>query len=236
MSFLVPSRFLLSVAGAAVVALLTAAGIACFPGLLGLQPRIASVAQTTVAPRLSWADLSDPNTATFARNLRAIGCPEETIQRIMTRGDRVVPAPSPEVAAPVAPVAPVLPSVAATTVSAQPLATPAPVVAAAPYAAPDAVIVAPAGHVPLPVAFQSLPQDVRMTDAQRAQLNALQEQFIADIGGTNQDPNSPYYLAQWREAQRKCDAALKAIFGEGDFIRREMATARAEQAAARPGS
>lgn len=223
------------VAGAAVGILLAVGMIASFPGLLGLQPREAKAEKASVVPRLSWADLADADTAAFARNLRAIGCPEETIQRIMTRGARAAYTPPPEIAAAAAPVAPVLSSTAVVPATVQPIATPAPYVTAAPYVAPDAVIVAPAGPVPLPVAFQPLPQDARMTNAQRAQLNALQEQFIQDIGGTNQDPNSPYYLNRWREAQRKCDAAFKAVFGQGDFMRRLMATSRAEQAA-KPGS
>ena len=227
MRFLVPFRLLPPVACAAAGVLLTVAGIACFPGLLGLQPRATPMEKVTAAPRLSWADLTDADTAVFARNLRAIGCPEGAIQRIVTPHEQeVFVPPPPEVETSVPLSAPALPTTAL-----PPPATPAPYVATA----PDVVIVAPVGHAPLPVAFQALPQDARMTNAQRAQLNAMQEQFIADIGGTNQDPASPDYLARWREAQRKCDAAFKAVFGQGDFMRRLMATSRAEQAA-KPGS
>ncbi|HEY8900645.1 MAG TPA: hypothetical protein VIM61_09555 [Chthoniobacterales bacterium] len=199
---------------------------------------IAPAAPSEIPPpgRLTWRDLADADSARFAANLRAIGCPEDTILRIVTTDeDPSTPAEPVPAATPTQAVVPVAMPVPVAMAPAPPAVAPIAPIAPPPPAGPDVVIVAPQGHVPLPVAFQELPQDGQMTPEQRAKLTAIQDAFIAAIGGANQDPNSAEYLARWREAQRKSDVAFKTAFGQGEFIRRQMARLRAEQSA-RPGS
>jgi hypothetical protein len=208
------------------------AGMAAFPASRGAHaPAVREAAP--IAPRLSWKDLADADPGRFAVKLRAFGCPEDTISRILAHAEAapvvVEAVPTPAVATPV-PVA--MPTVAP---------TPAPAAPAAPtfaYGAvpPDVVIVAPQGCVPLPVAFQEMPQDARMTVAQRIKLDAIQQEFIAAIGGPNQDPASEEYLNRWRQAQPKCDAAFKAAFGPTAFMRRYMATVQPRRPEGAPGS
>jgi hypothetical protein len=93
----------------------------------------------------------------------------------------------------------------------------------------DLVIVAPTGDVPLPIAFQSLPQDGNLTPEKRARLDAIQEQFLMAIGGPNQDPASPTYQTLWRKAQREADAQFKAVFGATEFMRRLTASLREQR-------
>lgn len=176
------------------------------------------------ATTTTWSELEDANVATFAQNLRSIGCPEAVIRRIVV-GD---PEPQRASAAPLAvQTAPEVP------VSAAPALVPQSPRALAPQ---DTVIVAPEGRVPLPVAFQPLPQDVRMTAPERALLSAIQDDFIAAIGGPNQIPSSPEYQDRWRKAQRRSDELFKVAFGELAFIQRQMAMLQQAAPARQPGS
>lgn len=98
-------------------------------------------------------------------------------------------------------------------------------------AAESAPIVAPAGNVAIPVAFQPLPSDDEWTEVQRKQSTAVQEQFVRDIGGPDQDPASPEYAGRWRQAQWTADQQFRAMFGVQAFLQRQMARARADAAA-----
>ncbi len=84
--------------------------------------------------------------------------------------------------------------------------------------------------MPLPVAFQSLPDDASLSADQRARLDMIQEQFLTTIGGPNQDPASPSYREIWRKAQREADAQFKASFGPTAYMRRFTAGLREQRA------
>jgi hypothetical protein len=206
------------------------------PGLLGLEDRSKGVEHETAI--LTWKNLERVNTTEFAANLRAIGCPEATIRRIVTLpDDAATPAGAP-LAAPVPAEAPVLavapaPLLPTPVEPALPVPTPQAVPPSAPVVprGPDVVIVAPEGSVPLPVAFQPTTWDADLTPEQQAKLNAIQEEFIKAIGGTYHDPTSSHYKDRWREAQRRSDEQFKEAFGIAAFISRQMAMARANQAA-----
>jgi hypothetical protein len=199
---------------------------------------IAPAALSEIPPpgRLTWRDLADADSARFAANLRAFGCPEDTILRIVTTDEEPsTPAEPVPAATPTQEVVPAPLPVPVAVVSAPAAVAPIAPIAPPPPAGPELVIVAPAGRVPLPVAFQELPQDGQMTPEQRAKLTAIQDAFIAAIGGANQDPNSPEYLARWRQAQPKCDDAFRAAFGQTAFLRRHLSMLQA-RVSAPPGS
>jgi len=69
-----------------------------------------------------------------------------------------------------------------------------------------------------PLAFQDVNPDALglNTEEKEAFENALagvRQQFINQIGGTNQDPADPAYLARWQKAQSQMDTVLRAKLG-----------------------
>jgi len=261
-------------------------------GSLGGSPIPASApAEASAAPVASaelWSRLVSSDRNVTAANLRRIGCPEETIARILadapaipaapaarsmaetsstpvvapSAGTGVTPAPTMERLATITPVpappmaAPVVrqidPAVAAGMAAGKRLvaarlatqatdsgreisgatnAAAAPAVDAPVVSAPTDLsvvdappIVAPAGDVAIPVAFQPTPEDARMSEVQRSQLDAIQQTFVQNIGGENQDPYSPDYRQLWKKAQRLSDEQFRALFGQQAFNERQIAT------------
>lgn len=102
--------------------------------------------------------------------------------------------------------------------------------AAATSAAAPPPIVAPTGNVAIPVAFQPLPQDAKLTEPQRQRLAAIQDEFVKNIGGSDQEPDSPDYRARWRLAQWTADQQYRALFGVQAFLQRQIARTRADAA------
>jgi hypothetical protein len=207
--------------------LIAVVAVSVCPWLVGLEPKTKTgvVESSDEKKRFVWKDLVAEDTAAFANNLREIGCPEDTIRRIVSTGKEV----------PAAEVPPATPTPAVTPVPDSQVAgghtSPAPSPGGP---ADDLVIVAPEGRVSLPAAFQSLPQDAAMSEVQRVHLNNIQELFIKEVGGPDQDPASTEYQEKWRVAQRMADERFKAAFGQAEFVRRQMAVLRAEQAASNP--
>jgi hypothetical protein len=73
-----------------------------------------------------------------------------------------------------------------------------------------AAIFAPA----YPLVFQNVNADVMgLSDSQKAAIQQLQQQFVKDIGGPNQDPSNPAYLAGWQNAQNNADNMLLVYVG-----------------------
>jgi len=72
-----------------------------------------------------------------------------------------------------------------------------------------------ATYVPsYPLVFQNMNTDaIGLNDSQKAAIQRLQQQFVKDIGGLNQDPNNPAYLAKWQQAQSQSDAMLEYQIG-----------------------
>jgi hypothetical protein len=65
-----------------------------------------------------------------------------------------------------------------------------------------------------PLVLQPVDENaLQLTDAQKQVLGQLRQQFIDEIGGTNQDPNDPAYLARWQKAQRGIDDTLRGLLG-----------------------
>jgi hypothetical protein len=78
---------------------------------------------------------------------------------------------------------------------------------------------------PLPLAFKPVDQhSLKITPEQQEVLDRLQQNFLEQIGGANQDPNDPQYRQRWEEARPLIDEQLKAQLGQDFFIQYETAT------------
>ena len=86
------------------------------------------------------------------------------------------------------------------------------------------------GTAPMPLVFrtQSL-ASLGLDDEQRADLEALKKQFVAEIGGWNQDPGDPAYLARWQKALEKADNELAGVVGRRAIAELESARPAAEE-------
>jgi cytoskeletal protein RodZ len=82
---------------------------------------------------------------------------------------------------------------------------------------------------PLPLVFQTVdPQAFKISPEQQEILDRLQQNFLDEIGGANQDPNDPQYLARWKEAQPLINEQLQAQLGQDFFLKYESTTGRRE--------
>jgi hypothetical protein len=64
-----------------------------------------------------------------------------------------------------------------------------------------------------PLVFQNVNADMGLNDSQKAAIQQLQQQFVNDVGGPNQDPSNPAYLASWQSAQNNADNMLLIYVG-----------------------
>ena len=73
--------------------------------------------------------------------------------------------------------------------------------------------------VRLPLVFETQALASLKLDAeQSAELRDLALQFIQEIGGANQDPSDPAYLAKWQQAQPKFDGLLVNVIGRRALV------------------
>jgi hypothetical protein len=80
---------------------------------------------------------------------------------------------------------------------------------------------------PLPLIFKPVdPHSLKITPGQQQVLDRLQQNFLDQIGGADQDPNDPQYRQRWEEARPLIDQQLKAQLGQEFFIRYETAIAK----------
>jgi len=87
--------------------------------------------------------------------------------------------------------------------------------------------------VTMPVACQDFDlAALGLTEDQIQIVEKLRQSFLDKIGGPNQDPNDPAYLARWQQAQPGMDAALSGMLGPEAYTKFLMAqSAAANQAA-----
>lgn len=105
-----------------------------------------------------------------------------------------------------------------------------PVVAPAPDAAagfpPPTTLEPAAANTPArlsaphyPVVYQdAIAAAPQLSAAEQAVIERVQQQFLADIGGFNQNPQDPAYLARWQTAQQQADDALRASLGAQFYL------------------
>jgi hypothetical protein len=78
----------------------------------------------------------------------------------------------------------------------------------------------PIAFVPsYPLVFQNVNLDAMgFNKSQKAAVQQVQQQFVNDIGGANQNPNDPAYLARWQKAQTDADDMLRGLLGSQAYM------------------
>ena len=180
--------------------------------------------------KFQWRLLESPDYRTYIANLKAIGCPEQTIRDIIVadvdglyapRRNQLAqsPAAEPQLEALNREEASVLaallgPALVSTQTAGNTNVAPA---RAQRQSSLDAALSARAPTAPL--VFQDVnPSALNLTSGQQEVISRLRQQFIDQIGGTNQDPNDPDYLARWQKAQRLMDDTLRGSLGIKFFV------------------
>jgi len=78
--------------------------------------------------------------------------------------------------------------------------------------------------VPLPLVFQPIdPAFLKITSEQQQIIDELQQGFLDEVGGADQDPNDPQYRQRWEQARPLFDQRLKAQLGQRFFLNYEIA-------------
>jgi hypothetical protein len=180
--------------------------------------------------KFQWSLLESPDYRTYIANLKAIGCPQQTIRDIIVADVDSLYAPRRDQLARSAAAESRLETLnreEASVLAA--LLGPAPVsteVAGNTNAAPvraqrqsglEAALSARPPTAPL-VLQEVNPAALNLTSGQQELISRLRQQFIDQIGGTNQDPNDPDYLARWQKAQRQMDDTLRGTLGIKFFV------------------
>lgn len=202
-----------------------------------------------------WSQLESPDYPTYVANLRAIGCPEQTLRDIISADvDTGIFAPRREQLRLDQPAAP--PGSASATLArhnlesglqalareenefiAALLGSPEPTASSPPAPTQSHPRYrrdrAPALPIALPVVFQELdPNALKLRTNQIQAMADLKQSFIDEIGGPNQDSDDPAYLERWRKAQPEINDRLKAIIGQSAYETLEFQAQSAALAAA----
>ena len=75
-----------------------------------------------------------------------------------------------------------------------------------------------AEQVSLPMVFQDVDLAAMNLDQNQIQvINDLRQSFMDNIGGPDQNPDDPAYLARWQQAQPETDALLRVYLGTSIF-------------------
>lgn len=81
-----------------------------------------------------------------------------------------------------------------------------------------------AAPVVMPLVFQNVDlSTLNLNSDQIEAIENLRQNFLDEIGGTNQDPNDPVYLARWQKAQREVDGNLRGLIGGSAFQNYQLA-------------
>jgi len=81
----------------------------------------------------------------------------------------------------------------------------------------------------MPLVFQNVDLDaLKLQDGQREGIEELRQMFVAELGGTNQDPNNPAYYERWKKAQSDVDSMLPGVIGGEAFMKMQSASADIE--------
>ena len=180
------------------------------------------------AQHFDWRQIEAPNYPTYVANLRAIHCPEQTLRDIITADVACLFARQRKVLAP---------NIAATGFGPWSQAEEARLVASLlgesrrsqPGGAPS-----PEGDsshprddsttrltepVRMPLVFQTRAlARLKLNAEQSTELRELAQQFVQEIGGANQDPSDPAYLARWQQAQPKFDGLIVNVIGRRALV------------------
>ena len=82
---------------------------------------------------------------------------------------------------------------------------------------------APAPEVSLPLVFQDIdPVKLNLSPEDQMRVAYLRQSFMKEIGGDNQNPDDPAYLARWQAAQPKYDSLLQGLLGNDVYNQLQM--------------
>lgn len=196
-----------------------------------LSPTVARTA--VVQPPLRWSQLESTDYGTYVANLRGIGCPEQTIRDIISADldsnwyaprrrplqETLSNAPRPE-------------SEAATRQAAEAELTrlrreESAVLAALLDIRPGEWHASRFTHLMssparMPLAFLPVdPQVLQFSESEIEFIRSVQQSFEEEIGGLNQETNTPEYRQRWEIAQREADSALRGMLGRRRFMEYE---------------
>jgi len=199
----------------------------------------ASVSPQTTQP-FRWTQLESTNYLVYVSNLRAIGCPEQTLRDIITadvaslyaqerknpslgnadeaRGDQNAGNLGRQFRQPEPPYETLVNSL---------LAGQAPVSGGTQISQQSEVSALdfPQRHsrVFMPVVFQAVDaSEMNFNDQSLAAIERLRQSFVEAVGGPDQDPADPDYERRWLAAQDQSDDQFRALLGEEAFVRQQM--------------
>jgi hypothetical protein len=66
---------------------------------------------------------------------------------------------------------------------------------------------------------------LKLEEGQLGAINDLREMFVAKLGGTSQNPDDPAYHEAWRKAQAQIDDMLSALIGAEEALKMESLAA-----------
>ncbi len=173
---------------------------------------VASPVKTQPEPKpFKWSQLeSETDYRKYVANLRAVGCPEATVEDIV-RGDaeRVFYAKRVQLHLDGTQPGPWSAEEQMRLVSSL-LGQTLP-----PVSSPQVVAQRVQAHPPIyPLALQNVDLSALGLNQDQQQIVAeIRQDFIDAIGGTNQDSSDPGYLARWQKAQAESDEKIKGMLG-----------------------
>jgi hypothetical protein len=204
------------------------------------------VAMGTPAGRpFRWNQLESTDYRLYIKNLRAIGCPEQTIRDIITADvDSLYEQRARELEQKLALLANgalagrlagsqsklagelrQLPGQESTVIAAL-LGLPTPmsaVDASAPIPSPRRQSVQEE-RVSMPLVFANVdPASLNLDESRIQAINSLKQRFLEEVNGPGQDPNDPAYLERWQKAQPEVDSMLKGMIGINAFQEYDLA-------------
>jgi hypothetical protein len=175
----------------------------------------ASVSARPQPAPFHWNQLESSDYRIYISNLRAIGCPPQTLRDIISADvdtlytkkrrelhlDDAAPAAGPWSR-------PEETALIARLLGDRP----------APQQQPQLV------RAPMPLVFQNLDLEaLKLQDGQRQGIEELRQTFLAELGGANQDPNDPAYYERWMKAQSDVDSMLPGMIGGEAFMKMQAA-------------
>ncbi len=179
------------------------------------------------APSFCWSQIESSDYRAYVRNLRGIGCPERTVRDIIHADiDGLYTTRRQDLHLPEAGsgawslseqawlVATLLGEQAVVAADASALGK----------SMEDDVATATDTVPHLPLALREVNWALlELEPDQVAAIEELREQFLARIGGADQDPTDPNYLERWLRAQPEIDEALPGLIGREAYLRFESA-------------
>lgn len=207
----------------------------------GALAQTTQIATSVESAPFNWKQLYAPDYRDYVRNLRAVGCPEATVRAIVAADvyaaysvraneiekelsdfensswtnqiaafreetamkDELRGMPDAE-AAEIADLLGLKPAPVQVAAAAETAAQPSRRVHVSPHITP----------VSQPLVLQDVDLSaLNLTEDQKQAIANLRQNFLQQIGGANQDPNDPAYLARWQQAQPAADDLLKAYLG-----------------------